>query len=318
MVPKKICILGGTGFVGHHLVTRLVREGYEVKLLTRRRERHRDLLVLSRIEIEEANIFDVDVLTKQFQGCDTVINLVGILNSRGHNDHEFRKVHVELPHTIVHACRRTNIKRLLHMSALNADASTGTSYYLRTKGDAESFLQATKDLDITIFRPSIIFGEGDSFLTRFARLLRRTPLFLPLACPKSRIAPIYVGDVVSAFVHALRDRHTVGQKYELCGPRVYTLKELVEYAGTAAGVNKKVIGLGDGLSRMQAFLLEFAPGKPFSMDNYNSLQVDSVCDGAFPAIFGITPTPLEAVVPLYLQTSHRQSRYSEYRSKARR
>ena len=120
MVPKKICILGGTGFIGHHLVTRLVKEGYEVKLLTRHRERHRDLLVLPSVEIEEANIFDVDVLTKQFKGYDTVINLVGILNSRGHNDHEFRKVHVELPHIIVHACRRTHIKRLLHMSALNA------------------------------------------------------------------------------------------------------------------------------------------------------------------------------------------------------
>lgn len=318
MVPKKICILGGTGFVGHHMATRLVREGYAVKILTRRRERHRDLLVLSRIEVEEANIFDVDVLSKQFKDCDTVINLVGILNSRGQNDHEFRKVHVELPHTIVHACRRTRIKRLLHMSALNADASTGTSYYLRTKGDAESFLQATKDLDITIFRPSIIFGEGDQFLNRFARLLRRVPLFMPLACPKARMAPVYVGDVVSAFVHALRDRHTVGRKYELCGPKVYTLKELVEYVAAAAGIRKKIIGLGPTLSRLQAFLLEFAPGKPFSVDNYNSLQTDSVCRGEFPSILDINPTPMEAVVPLYLQASRRQSRYSEYRSKAGR
>ncbi|MBD3669683.1 MAG: complex I NDUFA9 subunit family protein [Gammaproteobacteria bacterium] len=318
MMSKKICILGGTGFIGHHLVTRLVKEGYQVRLLTRRRERHRELLVLPTVEVVDANIFDVDVLTRQFKGFDTVINLVGILNSRGHSDHEFRRVHVELPQTIVQACRRNHIRRLLHMSALNADASHGASYYLRTKGDAESFLQATKDLDITIFRPSVIFGEGDSFLNRFAGLLRKVPLLLPLACPNSRIAPVYVGDVVSAFVHALKDRHTVAQKYDLCGPRVYTLKELVEYAGAAAGLRRKVIGLGDTLSKMQAFMLEFAPGKPFSMDNYRSLQVDSVCDGGFPEIFGISPTPLEAVVPLYIDAHRKSHRYHSYRSKARR
>ena len=318
MVTKKICILGGTGFLGHHLITRLVKEGYQVRLLTRHSERHRELLVLPTVEMIDADIFNIDVLTRHFKGCDTVINLVGILNSRSHQDHEFRRVHVELAHTIVQACRRTNIKRLLHMSALNADASQGSSYYLRTKGDAESFLVATKDLDITIFRPSVLFGRDDNFTNRFATILKRVPLFLPLACPNAKLAPIHVDDVVSAFCHALKDRHTIAKRYDLCGPRTYTLKQLVEYIASASGQRKKVIGLGDTLSRMQAFLLEFAPGKPFSMDNYRSLQTDSVCKQPFPAIFAITPTPLEAVAPRYLQNANAVSRYPHYRSKARR
>ncbi|MDH5359706.1 MAG: complex I NDUFA9 subunit family protein [Gammaproteobacteria bacterium] len=318
MVTKKICILGGTGFVGHHLVRHLAKEGYQIRLLSRHRERHRDLLVLPSVEIIDADIFNIDVLTKQFRDCDTVINLVGILNSRSHQDHEFRKVHVELAHTIVQACRRTHTRRLLHMSALNADASQGSSYYLRTKGDAESFLSATKDLDITIFRPSFIFGSGDSFINRFARILKRVPLFLPLACPDTRLAPIHVADLVSVFAHALKERKTIGQRYDLCGPRTYTLKQLVEYIASISCQKKKVVGLGDTLSRMQAFMLEFAPGKPFSMDNYRSLQTDSVCNGEFPAIFNIKPTPLEAVAPLILQDSNCVSRYPHYRSKAHR
>lgn len=318
MVTKKICILGGTGFVGHHLVNRLVKEGYEIRLLTRHRERHRDLLVLPNVEILDADIFDIDVLTSQFKDCDTVINLVGILNSRSHQDHEFRKVHVELAHTIVQACRRTRTQRLLHMSALNADASQGSSYYLRTKGDAESFLIATKDLDITIFRPSIIFGRDDNFVNRFAKILKRAPLVLPLACPNAKIAPIHIDDVVSVYAHALKDRNTIGRRYDLCGPKVYTLKQLVEYIASITCQGKKVIGLGDTLSRVQAFMLEFAPGKPFSMDNYRSLQTDSVCPDEFPAIFAIKPTPLEAVLPLTLQDANCVSRYPHYRSKARR
>ncbi|MDH5184195.1 MAG: complex I NDUFA9 subunit family protein [Gammaproteobacteria bacterium] len=318
MVTKKICILGGTGFVGHHLVNRLVKEGYQIRLLTRHRERHRELLVLPNVEILDADIFNIDVLTSQFKDCDTVINLVGILNSRSHQDHEFRKVHVELAHTIVQACRRTRTQRLLHMSALNADASQGSSYYLRTKGDAESFLVATKDLDITIFRPSVIFGRDDSFINRFASILKHVPLFLPLACPDTKMAPVHIGDVVSAFAHSLKDRHTIGQRYDLCGPKTYSLKQLVEYIAAITCQRKKVLGLNDTFSKMQALMLEFAPGKPFSMDNYRSLQTDSVCTGEFPAIFAIKPTPLEAVAPLILQDAHCVSRYPHFRSKARR
>ncbi|MBD3610760.1 MAG: complex I NDUFA9 subunit family protein [Gammaproteobacteria bacterium] len=317
MVPKKICILGGTGFVGHRLVYRLVKEGYQIKIITRRPERHRDLLVLPTVELESTNIFDIDQLSSSLAGYDTVINLIGILNAADNSGNEFRKIHVELTHTIVQACRRRGIKRLLHMSALNADASRGTSYYLRTKGDAESFLLASKDMDITIFRPSVIFGEEDSFLNRFASLLAKTPI-LPLACPTARMAPIYIGDVVSAFSHALTDRHTIGQRYDLCGPRSYSLKELVEYVAKLSGRRRMIWGLGDTMSKVQAFILDFMPGKPFSLDNYNSLQLDSVCEQPFPAIFNIKPTPLESIAPIYLQNKYAHLRYDHFRGSARR
>mgnify|MGYP002630000373 CR=1 FL=1 len=315
---KTVCVLGGTGFVGHHLAQRLVELGYRVRVLARRRERHRDLLVLPMLDLIEADIFNLRVLAEQFTGCDAVINLVGILNEPGHKGHGFRAAHVELPGKIVRACLASGVERVLHMSALNANTRNAPSHYLRSKGEGEDLLHAVPDLRVTSFRPSVIFGPGDSFINRFAGLLRRIPLIFPLACPHARFAPVYVEDVVEAFIRALPDFHTIGRRYDLCGPRAYTLEQLVEYTALTIGVRRRIVGLSDRLSRLQASIFEYLPGKPFSRDNYLSLQVDSLCSESFPAIFNIKPTPLESIVPNYLAPGGVKTRYSGYRTHANR
>lgn len=244
------------------------------------------------------DVHDPVALRKAFGGCSVAINLVGILNERGHNGRGFHHAHVALAHKVVEACRANGIERLLHMSALGASAATGPSFYLRSKGEAEDAVH-TSGLKVTIFRPSVIFGEGDSFLNRFARLLA-IPGPFPLACARARFAPIWVEDVVSCFVHALGDDQTIGKHYNLCGPKEYTLEELVRYTAAVMGKKKWVVPLGDGISALQARLLELVPGKPFSRDNLNSTRAPSVCAGEFPAIFQLTPRPLESVAPEYL------------------
>ncbi|HEV2109864.1 MAG TPA: complex I NDUFA9 subunit family protein [Gammaproteobacteria bacterium] len=296
---SRVCILGGSGFVGQRLAARLVERGHSVKVLTRRRFRHRELLVLPTLELVEADVYDAGVLRREFEGMDAVVNLVGILNERGHSGAGFRLAHVELTEGVLQACRGARVRRLLHMSALNADKH-GPSHYLRTKGEAAALVLAAKQLETAVFEPSVIFGPGDSFLTRFAALLQRVPLVFPLAFPKARFAPVYVGDVAEAFARCLESRPAPGQRYPLCGPRVYSLKQLVGYAAGLCGRRRLILGLPRPAAWLQAALMEWLPGKPFSLDNYRSLTKDSVSDEDGLAELHIAPTPLEAVAPLYL------------------
>jgi uncharacterized protein YbjT (DUF2867 family) len=316
MKKHTICILGGSGFVGQHLVNHLAAAGHRIRVPTRHRERHRELLVLPTADIINADINDETALARLFDGCDTVINLVAVLNESRRAT--FRDMHVELPRRIVRTCRRAGITRLLHMSALNADAKQGASRYLRSKGEGEDLVHAAADdaLKITSFRPSVIFGPGDHLFNHFAGLLRVSPV-LPLPCPDTRFAPVYVGDVVQALVKSLDDKASYGQRYELCGPRVYTVRELMTYTARALGVKRSIIGLSQGLSRLQAQLMQWLPGKPFTVDNYRSLQVAAVCRGAFPALFDIVPTSVESVVPYYVGRRDQQAMYDAIRVHAR-
>ena len=320
MKYNRICLLGGTGFVGQHLANRLSRLGCHVTILTRRSERHRSLKVNRNVRLVEASVFDCNALQPHFREADAVINLVGILNEGRAADLRFASVHAEFPAMVANTAVTTGVRRLLHMSALNAGATDTHSIYLRTKGEGEDSVHAAaaKGLDVTSFRPSVIFGPGDSFFNRFAALLRMSPPLFPLACPDSRFAPVYVGDVVSAFVHALQHDSTVGKRLELCGPEEFTLKQLVEYTRDTLGLYRRVVGLGDGLSRLQARVLGLVPGKPFSMDNYHSLQHASVCsDNALPAL-GITPATVHTIVPGYLAAGNARGRYDGFRRRSRR
>jgi len=315
MKHNSICILGGTGFVGKYIAGRLASTGKHVRVLTRNRNNHRDLLVLPNVELVEADVFDSSQLETHIKGMDAVINLIGILNEQQHNGDGFRKVHVDLPKSVLGACLKLHIPRILHMSALNADANLGPSFYLRTKGEGENALHtfSSDRLAVTSFRPSVIFGPGDSFFNRFAGLLKVTPFVFPLACANARFAPVYVGDVADRFVHALDDKSTYGKHYNLCGPEQYSLKQLVEYTASTLGLKRHVIALTDSVSKMQAYTLEWFPGKPFSVDNYKSLKVDSVCQqGAH------EPTSIEMIVPSYLGNDNRQTEYDALRKIARR
>lgn len=314
MKIRKVCILGGTGFVGRHLAARLANSRYLLRVLTRRRERHKQLLVLPGLELIEADILDLQTLRNQFSGCDAVINLVGTLNGAAPI---FRALHVELPKHIVNACQDLGIDRLLHMSALNADAEHGPSLYLRTKGEGEQAAHrgAEHGIQVTSFRPSVIFGPDDKLFNRFAGLLKLSPV-LPLACSHARFAPVAVMDVVHAFEVALTEPSTVGKGFELCGPRIYTLRELVEYTAKLIRRRRLIVNLPDNLAQLQAKVLEHVPGQPFTEDNYLSLQVDSVCRSDGMVELGITSHSVEAIMPVYFKGGPR-SHYNIYRKVSR-
>ena len=318
MTRHRLCLLGGTGFVGRHLVSRLARDGHHLRVLTRRRERNRDLLVVPTLELVETDIHYASNLMEVLKGCDVVVNLVGILNEGRSEAASFQANHVDLPRKVVEAARFNGARRLLHMSALNADPS-GPSAYLRSKGEGENVAHeaAREGMAVTSLRPSVIFGRGDSFFNRFAQLLRVSPV-LPLACAGARFAPVYVGDVAEAFARAVDSPETYGRRYDLCGPEIFTLRQLVEYTARVAGLRRRVLGLGDGMSRLQARVMEHLPGKPFTFDNYLSMQVDSVCRESGLAAMGITPTAVAAVVPGYLGGQNRSRFYGRLRRAAGR
>jgi uncharacterized protein YbjT (DUF2867 family) len=297
--PLNICVLGGTGFVGTELVTRLVRNGHWVRVPTRSPGHGQHLKVLSTVQLVTANVHDPRTLGQLVAGMDAVINLVGILNpSRGAT---FQSVHADLAGKVIAAARGARIRRLLQMSAIGADPKRGPSRYLRSKGEAEAHIRAAAPhLDFTIFRPSVIFGPRDSLTNRFAALLRLPGGFLPLARSQARFAPAYVGDVADAFVRALDDAKTYGETYELCGPQVLTLEQLVRLTASVAQLPCRILALPDALGRLQAALLGLLPGKPFSLDNFRSLGVDSLCRQDGLARLGITPRHLMAVLPFYL------------------
>ena len=311
MRSLSICVLGGTGFVGAHLVSRLVRDGHRVRVLTRNRARHRELLVLPGLELREADVHDQAMLPEALRGHDVVINLIGILNEAGGSG-RFRRVHAELARTVVGACKSAGVPRLLQMSSLRADEGA-PSEYLRTKGLAERFVREDAGpVAWTIFRPSVIFGPGDGFMNKFADLLRVFPV-LPIARARARFAPVYIGDVVEAMVRALDERAAHGATYELCGPEILTLGELVRYVAKVIGRRRLVIGLPAPAGWLQAWLMGFVPGKPLSLDNFRSLKLDSVCSEDGLARLGILPVSLRSIVPGYLGEGRRAAQLDAFR-----
>ncbi len=309
-----ICVLGGTGFVGTELVTRLAEADHSVRVPTRNLTHGNHLKVLPTLQLVAANVHDSRVLGTLFEGMDVVVNLIGILNEHGR--HSFRVVHTELAGKVIDAMRTARVTRLLHMSAVGAGAQA-PSQYLRSKGEAEARIRvAAASLDATIFRPSVIFGPHDSLTNRFAGLLRLGGGVLPLARARARFAPIWVCDVVDAFLRALDDRNTSGKSYELCGPEVMTLADLVRATAAAAGLPCHLIPLPDFVARIQALVMGSLPGKPFSLDNYRSLTRDSICSEDGCASLGIRPASMRAVIAGYLADRSVKSRLDAYRRSA--
>ncbi|HWQ40033.1 MAG TPA: complex I NDUFA9 subunit family protein [Burkholderiales bacterium] len=314
---QTVCVIGGSGFVGRHIAHLLTRRAIRTRVPTRRLERvKQELIILPTVDVIEASVHEPQTLARLVAGCDAVINLVGILHEERPGD--FTRVHTELPRRIVDACRAQGVKRLIHMSALKA-AHNAPSEYLRSKAGGEQQVRVAEASGIrtTIFRPSVIFGRGDSFLTLFAQLARWAPV-LPLACPNARFQPVWVEDVAAAIVGAITDSETFGQAYDLCGPKVYTLRQLVEYVLQVTRRRRWVIGLNETLSYLQAWGMEWMPVKLMTRDNLASMKVDNVCDCAFPAAFGLEPTPLEAVAPTYLAQHGPKARLNQLRLRARR
>ena len=312
---KQVCVLGGSGFVGSAIVRQLSLAGYGVKVLTRKREASKHLILLANVDVLECNVMDDAALAQALNGADAVINLIGILHE--HKKASFKAMHAELPARLVQLCLKLGIKRLLHMSALQASAQA-PSDYLKSKAMGEqAVLRADKNLAVTIFRPSIVFGRGDGFINLFATLVKILPVIL-LAKPNAKFQPIYVEDLARAFVLALDHIETQGQCYDLGGPKVYTLRQLVAYVADVLGKKRIIIGLNNTLSYLQAFAMECLPVKLMTRDNVRSMEVDSVCVTHFPTYLGFQPTALEAIVPDYLTEDHPRNAYNRFRARAGR
>ncbi len=321
MQHTNIVVIGGAGFIGRHIVARLIARGLRVTVPTRRRARARHLILLPTIEVVECDVHEDATLSDLLRDKDAVINLVGVLHGSAGSPYgrEFARSHVELPRRVVAACLARGVERLLHMSALGAD-SNGPSMYQRSKGDGDAAVQASP-LHWTIMRPSVVFGPEDNFLNLFATLARFFPV-LPIGNADTLFQPVWVGDVAAAFVNALDNRVTFGRVYELAGPHIYRLRELVAFAAAAGGNPRRVVGLPDALARAQAMLMELLPGEPLmSRDNLDSMKTDNVAsEQPFrPAPeLEIGMTPMEAEAPAYLARTHARSRFGFYRARAGR
>ena len=301
---RNILLIGGTGFLGTAMVRELARRPATADccftLPTRRRERAKHLLVLPTAQVVEANVHDPATLARLMAGQDTVISLVGILKGGEGEPYGkgFARAHVELPRKIAAAAKAAGVRRVLHVSALKA-AADGPSGYLRSKAAGEAVLREA-GLDLTLFRPSVIFGPGDAFLTLFAKLARIAPVF-PLAGAAARFQPVWVEDVAAAVADSLARSESIGAAYDLCGPTQYSLRELVSYAAAVAGHPRAVIGLPEAIAWLQAWAMEFIPNGPMTRDNIRSMRVASVCDSGCTLPFGRIATPLETVAPTYLR-----------------
>jgi len=320
---RRVLVLGGSGFIGRHIVGLLAAAGVHVTVPTRRRDRAKHLILLPTVDVIEADVMRPGVLESLAAGHDALINLIGVLHSRPavasglggeRYGEDFFRAHVELPQHAVNACRTSGVKRLLHMGALGA-SQDAPSEYLRSKAVGEAAVLAAEDLDSTVFAPSVVFGAGDAFLTLFSRLASITPV-MAVACPEAQFQPVHVGDVAQAFVRSLDAPEAAGKRYELVGPRTYALRELVKYACLVSGRSRLVIGLGPMASSLQARVFEKLPGSLLTRDNLRSMQVPSTSNEPLP--FAINATPLEAVAPFYLGSAAPRERYGEIRHRARR
>lgn len=313
---QRVLVLGGSGFVGRHVCEQLVRAGHQVTVPTRRASHAAAVQTLPGLTVLHTPVLDDAALTRLMTGHDAVVNLIAVLHG---NARRFEQVHVELPRRIAAAMQATGVRRLVHVSALGADPQ-GPSMYQRSKARGEAVLQAA-GLQLTVLRPSVIFGAEDRFLNLFADLQQTLP-FMPLAGSGTRFQPVWVVDVAAAVVQGLQARQTIGQTFEACGPETLTLAQLVQRAGQWAGVNggkgRPVIPLPRWVGWLQALGMEMLPGEPLmSRDNLASMKVDNVASGQVPGLqaLGITPAAPSGVAPTYLGHKGPRSRLDGWRSR---
>jgi len=292
---QSICIVGGTGFVGRHLSARLLAQGHRVTILTRRSSA--DLAARrSPADVVEVDTESAVDCVNALSGHSALINLAGILHES--RTQRFQSVHAELPARLVQACASAGVQHYLHMSALRADMKDPPSAYLRSKARGEAAANAAPDsLAVDVFRPSIIFGAGDNFFGQFAGMLRWLPVF-PLVCQSAKFAPVWVDDVTQAFASVLAGGVARGARrsHDLCGPKIYTFRELIEFTASTLGKRRLIIGVPDWAARLQGLVLQQFPDPLFTLDNYYSLQAPSTCECNALISLGIEPSALETIM----------------------
>jgi len=315
---RQIAVLGGTGFVGHavceHLVERSGGAGGRIVVPTRRLRHGLAIQPLPTVQLVQANVHDDRDMARVLAGCDAVVHLVAILHG---SEAEFDRVHVQLPRRVAAACKAAGVRRVIHVSALGV-APDAPSRYLRSKAAGE---QVWRDsgLDVTVLRPSVIFGARDRFLNLFAQLQTLAP-FVPLGGAHARFQPVWVEDVAEAVVRCLDQPATIGQVIECAGPQPYTLAELVQLAGRLSGHPRPVLPLPGALARLQALVMEWLPGEPqMSRDNVDSMKVPNVATAGQPGLaeLGITASAVEGVAAGYLGGIDGPGRFMPWRSRHR-
>lgn len=313
-----VLILGGTGFVGRHVCEKLTRLGCRMTVITRRASQAAAIQSMPKIRVLEGDVYNSAFLAQCMAKHDVVINLIAILHG---TETAFDKAHVQLPKIIATACLQSGVKRLIHISALGASAQ-GPSLYQRSKAQGEKVLQEA-GLDLTLLQPSVIFGTEDKFLNLFAQLQQVTPV-MPLAGASTRFQPVWVEDVASAVAYCVTHQSTIGHTYEICGPDILTLKELVQKSGQWAGVRngkgRWVFGIPHTLAWLQAFLMEMAPGQPLmSRDNLRSMAVDNIASGKALGLkdLDIQASSVESIAPGYLGHKGACHQLDVFRAKGR-
>jgi len=289
-----ICIVGGSGFVGHAIAHAARKQGCHVSIACRHPEKARDMQV-GNVRMVRADVVSGRGLDEALADADCVINLVGLLFEKGR--YTFEAAHVHGTEHILAACDRANVRQYLHMSALGTD-SASASAYARTKATAEARVRQSH-MEWTIFRPSIIYGAGDAFFNRFKQLTTSMPV-LPLIEGDTRFQPIWVEDVARAFMTSVGNRHVQGKTYELGGPRTYSFRELLEMMLNLLNRKRLLIPVPGPAARLMALFMQWLPTPPLTPDQLILLQHDNVVKGiAFPEEFG-PPAALEDILPAYL------------------
>ena len=303
---KRIVIFGGTGFIGREVAARLIRAGAYVTVLARRPYRNKEMLVQPRLRLVQGDVRDPMAVGQALSGQDAAINLVGILDG---TPRQMQALHVDWPRRLVDSGRE--LKRLVHVGAVNADTGSD-SRYLATKGQGEEIIRGA-GVPWTILSPSVVYGNGDTFFNRFALLLRLAPGVMPVIRPEARFSPVFVGDVAEAIIASLTRDDLSGKRLALGGPEEWTMRQVVEYTRSQIGVRRLLVNVPRAVAKMQARVMGLLPGRPFSLDQYHTLQVDAVAGPEDLRMIGIEPTAVDTIVPAYLGKSRKQVLYDRFR-----
>jgi NADH dehydrogenase len=311
----RVLVLGGSGFIGRALCEQLQRAGHGITVPTRRDRQWRGLAALPGVQVVRGDVLgQAGLLESLLPGHDAVVNLIAILHGR---PQDFERLHVQWPHRLGRACLAAGMGQLIHVSALGVEGGEASgSDYLRSKARGETTLRALDGLPLTLLRPSVVFGAQDQFLNLFAGLQALFPV-MPLGGAQARMQPVWVEDVATALLRCLSWREAIGQTYELAGPEVKTLRELVQLAGRWAGHARPVLPLPAPLAYLQAQFMEWLPGPLLSRDNLRSLRVPNVASGQLPGLreLGVQAHSLAEVVPLYLAPGQAEARLDILRAR---
>ncbi len=299
-----VVVFGGTGFLGRRLVHRLAAEGVVVRVAVRHPDGARSALPaadLDQVTFFRADVRDQASVAAAIAGADAVVNAVSAYVEKG--GLTFETVHVQGAEMVAREAGRLGVARLVLVSGIGADPQS-RSLYIRSRGRGELAVQQAFQ-DATIVRPSAMFGAGDALFGTLADLARLLPVLPLIGGGRTRLQPVYVEDVAEAVTHILADPETVGRTYELAGPEVYTLRDLVRFTLRVIGKRRRLMPVPFAVAEIQARLFEFLPSPPLTTGQVDLLKADSVASGALPGLreLDILPKAVEEVVPTYIGRS---------------